>query len=389
MCCKSSSMRASSSSRPRLAATLIVRDEARVLGDCLRSIRDVVDEIVVVDTGSTDATPHIARNLGARLFHFPWRDDFSAARNHAIEQARSEWILYIDADETLRPCDVSGLRARLADSAHVAYRVLLHARPGFTPYWEMRLFRNAPEIRFRNVMHENIWPGIEAYRARHGGHVGSCGLVIDHRGYEGDQSRKHWRNLPLLARALRDDPSRVFVLCHLGNVCAAIGKEHVAERAWRIALALVRAKRGFGLVPEDCLPYLSLVHRELTAGRDALPLLTEAHALFPANAQLRWQRAKALIQHKRLEEAIGVLEQVLAEADADRSAGYDERLFGEWTLEPLAACHFKLGRYAEAARYYRRAEAGDPGRLEYRVKRQLAEQLASSSAARAPLSPTA
>ena len=83
--------------------------------------------------------------------------------------------------------------------------VLLYARPGLTPYWEMRLFRNDPAIRFRGVMHENIWPGIEAYRARRGGHVGKSPLVIDHRGYEGDQQPKHWRNPPLLARALRED----------------------------------------------------------------------------------------------------------------------------------------------------------------------------------------
>src|SRR4030095_2686093 len=216
----------------QLSATLIVRNEERFLGDCLRSLRDVADEIVVVDTGSTDRTPHIARHLGARLHHFPWRDDFSAARNHALDQARGEWILYIDADESLRPCDVGALRAQLSAPAHVAYNVLLHARPGLTPYLEMRLFRNDPAIRFRGVMHENIWPGIEAYRARRGGHAGKSALVIAHGGYEGDQQPKHWRNLPLLARALREDPRRVFVLCHLANVCAAIGKERLAEGRW-------------------------------------------------------------------------------------------------------------------------------------------------------------
>src|SRR5262245_9349207 len=225
-------MRVSSGSNEvLLSAALIVRNEERVLGGCLLSIRDVVDEIVVVDTGSRDRTPHIARNLGARLYDFPWRDDFSAARNHALDRARGEWILYIDADEALRPCDVGALRTQLSDSSHVGYRVLLHARPGLTPYWEMRLFRNDPAIRFRGVMHESIRPGIEAYRARHGGSVGESPLVIDHRGYEGDQLPKHWRNLPLLARALREDPRRVFVLCHLASVCAAIGRAGLAERA--------------------------------------------------------------------------------------------------------------------------------------------------------------
>jgi tetratricopeptide (TPR) repeat protein len=383
-------MRVSSSSGPvQLSATLIVRNEERFLGDCLRSIRDVVDEIVVVDTGSTDRTPHIARNLGARLHHFPWRDDFSAARNHALDRARGEWILYIDADESLRPCDVGALRAQLSEPAHVAYNVLLYARPGLTPYWEMRLFRNDPAIRFRGVMHENIWPGIEAYRARRGGHVGKSPLVIDHRGYEGDQQPKHWRNLPLLARALREDPRRVFVLCHLANVCLAIGKERLAERAWDIALELVRDKRGRGLVPEDCLPYVSLIQRELAAGGDALALLTEAQARFPRNLQLRWLQGKALMQARQFDEAIRVFEQVLGAGDADYSTGYDTRLFGALSFEAVAACHFKLGRYDEAAQFFERAARCSPESLEYRVKRGLSLQLAGASVGRASLPPSA
>ena len=92
-------------SAPLLSATLIVRDEERNLRDCLGSIDGVVDEVVVVDTGSTDGSVEIARELGARVDLPPWRGDFSEARNVALEEARGEWILYLDADERLRPVD--------------------------------------------------------------------------------------------------------------------------------------------------------------------------------------------------------------------------------------------------------------------------------------------
>jgi glycosyltransferase involved in cell wall biosynthesis len=362
----------------QLSATLIVKNEERVLGDCLRSIAGIADEVVVVDTGSTDRTRHIARNLGARLFDFPWTGDFSAARNHALERARGEWILYIDADETVRACDPARLRAQLSDPSRVAYRVLLHVRPTVTPYLEMRLFRNDPLIRFRGVMHETIWPGIAAYRARRGGQVGDSGLVLDHSGYEGDQTPKHWRNLPLLSRALRDDPSRVFVLCHLASACVGIGREALAERAWRIALEIVRAKRGRGLIVDDVLPYISLIERELAAGGDPEILLSEAERQFPRNLQLRWLRGRALQRAGRYGDALPLFEGLIGAGGADQTMGYDTRLFGELPLAAVAACQFKLGRYAEAARSFERAAASSPETLEYRVKRALCLDLAGA-----------
>jgi glycosyltransferase involved in cell wall biosynthesis len=88
-------------SAPRISAAMIVRDEEAVLEDCLRSIRDEVDEIVVTDTGSRDQSRDIAAGFGARVLERPWDDDFSAARNHSLDAVTGDWILYIDADERL------------------------------------------------------------------------------------------------------------------------------------------------------------------------------------------------------------------------------------------------------------------------------------------------
>lgn len=352
-----------------LSAALIARDEEKFLGACLRSLRGLVDEVVVVDTGSTDRTVQIAESQGARVYSRPWTDDFSAARNQALDLARGQWILYIDADERVGDGTAEGVRARLDDLAYLGHRVLLHPRPGFSGYWELRLFRNEPDIRFRGIIHENIWPAIEAHHAAGGGLIGQTGLVLEHEGYEGDQHRKHLRNLPLLERSLADDPSRVFSWCHLATVRAGLGDEEGAGQAWEQAMRLVTAK---GVrQPEDAMPFLHLIEQGMARGADPSGLLERARDLFPANLQFVLLQAQALMAAGRDQEAIPFLERLVAAGQAgdfDKSWAYDLRLFGVFAYDLLAVCHIRLGEFAAARRYYELAASCDPSNLEWRAK---------------------
>src|SRR5687768_5610008 len=110
---------------PVLSICLIVRNEAGNLPRCLASVEPLGAEVVVVDTGSTDDTAALARRHGARVEHFPWRDDFAAAVNHAFDHAAGEWILRLDADEELVPETLPELRRVLADPLVLAYLVRL------------------------------------------------------------------------------------------------------------------------------------------------------------------------------------------------------------------------------------------------------------------------
>jgi glycosyltransferase involved in cell wall biosynthesis len=89
---------------------MIVRDSSRTVSDCLASIAPWVDELVVVDTGSTDNTPDIAQSHGARLFEFPWCDDFAAARNESLRHASGEWVFWMDSDDTIDEANGQKLR---------------------------------------------------------------------------------------------------------------------------------------------------------------------------------------------------------------------------------------------------------------------------------------
>src|SRR5579859_1668159 len=115
---------------------MIVKDEEAVLAECLASVRGLVDDMVVVDTGSRDATPHIARKAGARVVSFTWHDDFAAARNEALRHVRqgsharhaeqNAWVLQIDADERLAPVTRNGLRPALDQSSFDCGMLRLH-----------------------------------------------------------------------------------------------------------------------------------------------------------------------------------------------------------------------------------------------------------------------
>ncbi len=163
-----------------------------MLARCLASVRPVVDEIVVVDTGSSDASVAIAKSCGARVLHRAWDGDFSAARNFGLDHMESKWILYIDADEYLADPSREEVVTTLANPVpHVAYRVWLRARVGFTPYREYRVWRNHSDIRFSGVIHESHLDAIRSVQAREGWAIGDIELLIEHDGYEGDQSAKH------------------------------------------------------------------------------------------------------------------------------------------------------------------------------------------------------
>jgi glycosyltransferase involved in cell wall biosynthesis len=363
-----------------LSAAMIVRDEEAFLEGCLSSIRPIVDEIVVVDTGSIDSTRDIARRYDARIFELPWKDDFAAARNHALDRAQGDWILYIDADERLRVADRSALIDRLADPDMIGYQVRFFPAAGFTGYWEYRLFRNDPRIRFANPIHEGMLDGMMRLCDEEGRKIGRLDIAIDHLGYDGDQNHKHRRNLPLLRKGLGEDPDRVFSWSHLGRALMGLGDADQAIEAWWSGIEASR--RQTSDKPDNVLPYLDLIPVLHERGGDAAALLVEAQARFPGDMMLVWLAARMAMDQEDYSEAANLLEGLAAiDGDSffDGGVAYDRRIFEVFAFESLGTCYFRLGRFADSARNFARAEAADPDNPSHRVRRQLAERKAAAA----------
>jgi hypothetical protein len=353
-----------------LSAAIIVKDEADHLRGCLASIADVCDEIVVVDTGSTDDSVEVARSFGAVQGVHPWNNDFSAARNTALDLATGRWILYIDADERLQVDDIEAMRSELeSDPDAISLRVWFRTRPMWSPYREYRLWQHRPDIRFRGRIHETMVPDIDRVAGTDGLTIGdSEHFKIVHYGYEGDQTAKHRRNLPMLELRVEEYPGRCYLWNHLGNIREELGDVAGALDAWRTGIDLIRSR---GLADRtDVLCYAGLSLRLLAEGVDVSGLIAEMQRVCPWYRTLDWVAAKNHVGHQRFGAAIPHLQTLLAVGrdPIDDSLAYNNAMFTTWAWDLLVECHLALGDENAAALTITTAAQACPDDLGYRTK---------------------
>ena len=232
--------------KPLITLAMIVKNEEEMLAGCLESVRGIVDEIVIVDTGSTDSTKDIANKYNAKVFDFVWCNDFSAARNEALSHSTGEWILYLDADERLNapfpeklrqllansPDDIGGFICTI-ESNHIQLDgAVEHHRGGYP-----RIFRNYgyPNISFQGRVHEQITPSLFALKKG----VLLSDIIIEHLGY--NQSRevmeqKVRRNYAMLMEHIREEPLNSYAWYQLGQTLAQMTLFDEAENAIRFAI---------------------------------------------------------------------------------------------------------------------------------------------------------
>ncbi|GBD07708.1 SPBc2 prophage-derived glycosyltransferase SunS [bacterium HR21] len=351
-------IRARQRSRPLVSLSMIVRNEASHLPGCLESVREVVDEIVIVDTGSEDETCTIARQFGARLFRIQWTDDFAAARNEALRHCSGEWILYMDADERLHPDSARILRDFLQDVPDEVGGILCtiespHRREDGSQELHYgaypRLFRNYgyPTIRFHGRVHEQISPSLVAL----GVQVVNSPLRILHLGY--DQSpevlqAKVQRNYRLLMRQVQEEPLDAYSWFQLGQTLARMHFLPEAEEALRFALQLGTLSPGVAAAAALVLAQLALRGKRFNEG-----LSWAEYALHHAPDHMYglFLKAQALRLLGQQEAAAAILERLLHEAtsSAVTSAAFHVRIPPEILQRELQLVHSSSRETSRAA----------------------------------------
>ncbi len=270
----------------RVSLTMIVKNEAATLAHCLRSVRDLVDEIIVVDTGSADNTKDIASQHGARVFDLPWPDSFAAARNESIRHANGQWILWLDADEYFDEPNRDKLRTLLADlkddnTAYVMLQRSAAANGSTILVDQVRLFRNHPAIRWEYRIHEQIVPS-----PHQAGHLlRSTDLAIEHSGYIDPVLRrsKFERNLRLSHLDLAERPNDPCTLFNLGWTLTALGR-------WDEAIPLLQrglqhSHPAYPVTPR-LYALLARCHRFLGQYAEAWAVVQAGHVRYPDDTEL-------------------------------------------------------------------------------------------------------
>ncbi len=314
-------MKTDSAPRPLLTLAMIVRDEQDTLPRCLESVRGVVDQVVVVDTGSRDATVAVAERYGAEVYHFAWCDDFAAARNESLRHARGQWILYLDADEVLSADSAAQLRPLLeAQPPHVGGLLCTIVSPhrqddgssqthrGAYP----RLFRNYGygRIEFRGRVHEQITPAI----IECGGAIVHSPIVIHHHGYNVSRQRleeKVRRNYRLLIQHVTEEPLNAYAWFQLGQTLARMQLFREAEGAFAFALR-IGLSAPLHASAAGAMAYLCGVQQRY---QEALHWAEESLRVVPDQVLALAYKAHALEALGQLDQAHAAFAELLARLD--------------------------------------------------------------------------
>ncbi len=295
----------------KLSACLIVKNEEKTLELTLPNLKAAMDEIILVDTGSSDRTVEIAEKYGAKVYHFTWIDNFAAARNESLKYASGDWIIWVDADEFIKPEDFKALRKTLEGSREDAYLLPITECPlgttdGSGFYFRVKVFKNGCGFHFERAFNEQV------YRAD--------GQLLETKAFLPSVKIYHWgrnlgketmqgkkeRNFRILEEVLQKNPQDAHYHFLLANNYSDVGeKEKAAEEYGKVIeldsgvlAAASRVKRARILVD---------------AGRydEAYDLLKTAAAVQPWNAEVFNLIAVIYLSIGSTEKAIQVLEHAL------------------------------------------------------------------------------
>lgn len=301
-----------------ISACMIVKNEQEFLPTCLTSIKNAVDEIIVVDTGSTDKTVPIAKDFGAKVYYHPWNDSFSEARNHSLRYATGDWILQIDADEELDQSDVHKLRHIINTSNYNGILVAIYSiiKGDVHKFYNTRIFRRNDAF-YKDIIHEQIV--IEGKRL-------PTEIRLYHHGYNLDEEKmrvKWQRTTYLLKKQITQDTSNSF--------------------AW---FNLIRNYRSQGL-------FFDGIH----AGKEALKIIipdagsehTEANVNIHVYAMIIYETANCYLHTENFIKAKELCYNGLS--TLSRLGTTPENVDIVFTL---ACIYLKEGNYAKAIEYFKR-----------------------------------
>lgn len=354
----------------RLSLCMIVKNEANMIGKCLQNVKEAVDEMIIVDTGSTDGTQDICRSHGAQLFDLAWQDDFAAARNYGLRQATGDWILWLDADEQVDPGSALQLRQIFTRQNCDLGCIELINYVGSEPASDSRayvvnhhrLFRNRLGFQFKGAIHEHL--NVDEVL---GPNFKACVLPVKvrHYGYMDEQvqsQNKAHRNIRILEMEKCKEDYSPWIDYHLSS-------EYYRLQQFKQAFdAVSDAIRGFIVAgkkpPSLCYKMKYDILLATGSYEGAWPAIDRAIQLYPDYVDLYYYKGLILYHLDKTEQALAVFEQclVLGETNLWHLTLRGVGSFLAWHY--IGLCHERMGRRAEAIEAFKKCLEGDHAHTE-------------------------
>jgi tetratricopeptide (TPR) repeat protein len=376
------------SENPMLSVCMIVRDEEKTLKRCLDSVRGVADELVVVDTGSKDGTVSVAQDFGAKLYHFTWCDDFSAARNESIKYATGDWIFIIDADEELLSDSIEPLRECMNNPWCLLYTVTVDNGPNYPDrfFHPGRLFRNHPEMRYSRAYHETLRDGERMLREADPRWqiAPQPRIILRHDGYDESYMKekdKYSREIRILESHLRNNLNDFDMAIRLAEIFTCVEE---CDKAMTICRKVIAANPDFARAHHA----LGAAYWKKERFDEAIVEFKKTLRVDPGFSFARYRLGVAYCTKGMFGEAIGQLEEALkmefhfplahcwlgiTYCKAGMLEDGIRKLVGSVNMDPnLALAHYwlgaaynKQGLFEDAISAFTQAEAIDPAVAEH------------------------
>lgn len=356
--------------QPRISVCLITRNEERFLAQCLNSVKGLANQIVVVDTGSTDRTKDIALECGAEVHDFVWCDDFSAARNEALRHATGDWVLMLDADEELVSSSREALIRLARNKEVIAWRLPLFdaGREDEGCNYVPRFFRNAPGLFYVGRIHEQVFSSIEVRRAEWGLENRLGDATIRHHGYTAELLRdrnKIARNLRLLELALEEMPDEPHLIMNYGLELARSGRVAEGLQQYQRAFETMSQLPQAQVVPETREMLLAQFCTQLTATgqyEEIVNVLESPLALSGKglSAGLHFTLGLALMKLSRFEDCAHSMRQCIAKRNEPSLIPGNKEIQRAGPRHCLAVALANAKQTEEAGKTFQEALAEDP-----------------------------
>lgn len=356
----------------RLGLVMIVRDEAARLPTLFADVAEVVDEVVVVDTGSVDGTREVCRAWGVTLLERRWRDDFAWARNEGLARATASHLLWLDGDDRVPPDAARRLAelrdAVLPDADDRAFRVTVHnvgpAGERLDSFRQVRVIPNRPGIRYRGAIHESFMESLAAAKVR----VEALPIELHHAGYATPEARraKAERNAALLRAEVARQPGSIHARVHLAQALAGMDDAAGAARCMDEVVSLAGRASGHEEVRAELLALRAGYLRASGDAEGARRDLEEARRLRPGWGPATVPLGEVLAlegRWDRLAELVGGGEPDFSPGSFGAPLERLESAF-DWLV---GRCDLERGRVETALPRLRRAHERDPARADFRL----------------------